>query len=394
MLWKLQRTTINSIQVISYSVTLFIGLSVFLVFIQIYYDTQPLLNKQSDVLKKQYVTINKNLSFFKTINKERIYFTTHEISDIKEQKFIKDIALFENSNFQVSAFIPKSRNFPGFYTDLFFESVPFKYIDVLPEKWAWDSSKNFIPIVIPESYLYLYNFGFAESQGLPVFSKNTISQIEFNIQISGNNLSKIFDSKIIGLSNRINSILVPKDFLQWANILYGQNDTSKINRILIEFKDPSDNTITEYFNSKNYHISQNRLEFSKLLFFYRSILMFGFCTAIVIISLSIALIILGLSATIYKNKSQILNLYYIGYNHREIAFYNQLIISIVTLVAIIGSIMLCNLIRKYYLAILENYFEMYLPNTFVWYIGLSLCVLIILLYNILVIRRIKKTIMP
>ncbi len=122
--------------------------------------------------------------------------------------------------------------------------------------------------------------------------------------------------------------------------------------------------------------------------------MFGFCTAIVIISLSIALIILGLSATIYKNKSQILNLYYIGYNHREIAFYNQLIISIVTLVAIIGSIMLCNLIRKYYLAILENYFEMYLPNTFVWYIGLSLCVLIILLYNILVIRRIKKTIMP
>ena len=193
-------------------------------------------------------------------------------------------------------------------------------------------------------------------------SKNTISQVSFKIKISGNYQSKEFDSKITGFSNKINSILVPEKFLSWANKIYGEKTTDRTSRVLIEFNNPADESILEYFNENNYSINKEKLEFSKLVFFFKSAFVFVFFIAIIIIILSVSFILLSINLIIQKNKTLILNLYNIGYNYKQIAFFYQILISISTLLSIIVSILTSILVRNYYLDIFRSLKDIFLED--------------------------------
>jgi len=394
MLLKLQKRTLVISQIIGYALTLLIGVTIILVTTQFFFDIKPLLFKQTNVFKSKSAIISKNISIFKTIDKEKIYFTNEEIIDLKNQPFIKNISNFNSATFKINAYSKKTDSVPAFYTDLFFESIPDKYIDVETDEWKWNNSLDFIPIIIPENYLNLYNFGFAESQGLPVLSKNTITQIEFNIQISGNHKSKDYKSKIVGFSNKVNSILVPEEFLSWANKEYGRINENKISRILIEFNNPTDKTILKYFNENNYSINKDKLEFSKLVFFFKAALIFVFIIAIIIIVLSVSFVLLSLNLILQKNKELLLNLYNIGYSYKRISKFYQVIISSITLISIITGLIISNLIRQYYLTKIVDLFDFTVTHNMTYMFGLLLIILLVLVYNMLLIRNIKKIVIP
>jgi len=394
MLFKLQKRTLVVSQIIVYALTIFVGVTIMLVTSQFYFDIKPVLSQQTDMFKSKSAVVSKNMSIFKTLDKEKIYFTNEEIVELENQLFTKNISKFNSATFKINAYSQKAENIPVFYTDLFFESIPDTYLDVETEEWNWKASLDFIPLIIPENYLNLYNFGFAESQGLPVLSKNTISQIEFNIQISGNHKSKDYKSKIVGFSNKINSILVPEEFLYWANKEFGRLNKNKTSRVLIEFNDLSDKTILEYFNENNYSINKDKLEFSKLVFFFKSALIFVFFIAIVIIVLSVSFILLSLNLIIQRNKELLVNLYNIGYNYNRIAKFYQVSISLITMVSIIASIITSNFIRNYYLAKIINLFDFTVNKNHLLLSGISLVLMLILIYNVLLIRNIKKVVIP
>ena len=374
MLFKLQKKTLIISQIIGYAFTLLIGATIILVTSQFYFDIKPLLSQETDLFKTKAVVVSKNISVFKSINKEKIYFTDEEFKELENQPFIKNISKFNNASFKIKAYTKESKKVPGFYTDLFFESIPQKYLDVETEEWDWNPSLDFIPIIIPENYLKLYNFGFAQSQGLPVLSKNTISLIEFNIKVSGNNQIKRYRSKIVGFSNKVNSILVPEDFLLWANKEFGRGDKNKTSRVLIEFKNPSDKAILKYFNENNYSISKDKLEFSKLVFFFKLALLFVFFIALVIIILSISFIIISLNLIIQKNKELILNLYNIGYNHNRIAKFYQIFISSTTVLLIIIAIFISNFTRNYYIEKIVDLLDFTSKSNYILISGISLIV--------------------
>jgi hypothetical protein len=394
MLLKLQKRTLIISQIIGYALTLLIGATIILVTTQFYFDIKPLLFQQTNVFKSKSAVISKNISIFKTIDKEKIYFTNEEIIELKNQPFIKNISNFNSATFKINAYSKKTESVPVFYTDLFFESIPDKYLDVKAEEWKWNNSLDFIPIIIPENYLNLYNFGFAESQGLPVLSKNTITQIDFNIQISGNHKSKDYKSKIVGFSNKVNSILVPEEFLSWANKEYGRINDNKISRILIEFNNLTDKTILKYFNENNYSINKDKLEFSKLVFFFKAALIFVFVIAIIIIVLSVSFVLLSLNLILQKNKELLLNLYNIGYSYKRISKFYQVIISSITLISIIIGLIISNLIRQYYLTKIVDLFDFTVTYNMTYMFGMMLIILLVLVYNILLIRNIKKIVVP
>ena len=381
-------------QIIGYALTLLIGVTIILVTIQFHLDIKPLLHQQTNVFKSKSAVITKNISVFKTIDKEKIYFTNEEIIELKTQPFIKNISNFNSATFKINAYSKKTESVPVFYTDLFFESIPDEYLDVGTDEWKWNNSLDFIPIIIPENYLNLYNFGFAESQGLPVLSKNTITQIEFNIQISGNNKSKDYKSKIVGFSNKVNSILVPEEFLFWANKEFGRINENKISRILVEFNNPTDKTILEFFNENNYSINKDKLEFSKLVFFFKAALIFVFIIAIIIIVLSVSFVLLSLNLILQKNKELLLNLYNIGYSYKTISKFYQVIISSITIISIIIGLIISNLIRQYYLTKLVGLFDFTVTHNMTYMFGLLLTILLVLVYNILLIKNIKKIVIP
>lgn len=390
MLLKLQRKTLIPVQLIGYTLTVFIGISILLITTQLYSDIKPILQQQSEVFTSETAVISKNISVFKTIKKDKIYFTDDEISELERQPFAENISKFNTATFKIYAFSEGSEDIPVFYTDLFFESIPDEYIDVASDDWNWDESLDFIPIVIPENYLNLYNFGFAESQGLPVLSRNTISQIEFNIKISGNQKSKEFKSKIVGFTNKINSILVPEDFLLWANKEYGRVQKNKTSRVLVEFKDPTDEAILSYFNENNYAINKEKLEFSKIIFFFKSALIVVFAIAVIIIALSISFILLSLNLIIQKNKELILNLYNIGYNHRKIARFYQVVISTTTIISILFAIVASIKVRSIYTIKLAKLFDFTTSSNIITSLAIILIFVLLLTYNLLLIRNIKK----
>ena len=394
MLFKLQKRTLVVSQIIGYALTIFVGVTIILVTSQFYFDVKPLLSEQTDIFNNKSAVISKNISVFKTINKERIYFTDKEINDLKSQSFTKSVSKFNTATFKINAYSNKTESVPVFYTDLFFESIPDDYLDVETEDWKWDVSLDFIPIIIPENYLNLYNFGFAESQKLPVLSKNTISQIEFNIEISGNNKSKDYKSKIVGFSNKVNSILVPEEFLFWANNEFGRLNNRKTSRVLIEFNNPSDQTIIEYFNENNYSINKDELEFSKLIFFFKSALIFVFFIALVIIGLSIAFILLSLNLIIQRNKELILNLYNIGYKHNRIAKFYQVLISATTVISIVASLVISNIIRNSYLLEISQLFDFTGNKNYILIFGISFILALTIVYNVLIVKSIKKIVNP
>jgi hypothetical protein len=394
MLLKLQKRTLVPMQIVGYSITLLIGIAIILTTIQLFLDAKPLLFKDSSIFESKTAVISKKISIFKSLDKKKIYFTASEISDLKNQEFTKDISQFTSARFKVKARSQQAANVPMFATDLFFESVSEKYLDVKPEDWKWDASQKFIPIIIPEDYINLYNFGFAESQGLPVVSKNTISQIEFTIQISGNQKLESYASKIVGFSSKINSILVPQEFMFWANKEFGELEEKKTSRILVEFSDPSDERILTYFNDNNYTIDKDNLEFGKLIFFFKSALIFVFIIAVIIIVLSVAFILMSINLIIQKNKELILNLYHIGYSYKRIATFYQIVISSTTFVAIVIAIIISSSIRGSYVSAFKNFFAFSIQSSSILWLGVLFAVALLLTYNALLLRNIKKIVLP
>ena len=88
-------------------------------------------------------------------------------------------------------------------TEMFFEAVPDKFVDVSLDKWHFDENTHTIPIIIPRNYLNLYNFGFAQSRSLPKLSEGLMSLIQMDILMRGNGRVEQYKGNIVGFSNRL-----------------------------------------------------------------------------------------------------------------------------------------------------------------------------------------------
>ena len=393
MFLKILKKTLVKSQLLGYGIALFFGVTIVLVSIQFYVDVKPIFREDSSVFANNLMIINKKVSVLKSMNKERLYFTTSEIEEIKNKSFIKTVSKFQVANYRVSAFSSKLNDFPMFQTELFFESVPSKFLNQNNKKWNWDSTINFIPIIIPESYVKLYNFGFAESQGLPVVSNNMLSRVEFTIKISNAYSSKNFKSKIVGFSDKINSILVPQEFMKWANEKYGREQKENTSRLLLEFKNPNDESILAYFKEHNYAINKEKLEFNKLLFFFRFLFIGLFIIALVIVVLAVFSVLLSLDLILQKNKTILLNLYHLGYELKRISMFYKKVVVLITVVSVAISFLLVYVFRLYYLSKLKLAFNMEDTNNYLWLLSIVVVFLVLFIYFIFLKKKMKKIVL-
>jgi len=394
MLFRLQKKTLIPAQIVGYAITLLVGVVIVILAVQLYFDVRPLLTQQTDVFKAQTVTVSKKVNLAKTVNKKGIYFAPDELESLQEQPFVKNVARFTSANFSTSASIELGNGLPGMSTDLFFESVPDGYLDVQSDQWHWDLASDFVPVVIPEDYLNLYNFGFAESQSLPVISQSTIEHITFSIHVAGNGKRQSFDGRIVGFSNKINSILVPEDFLLWANTEFGPSEDKGSSRLLVEFADASDERIPAFFEEVGYDINQKELESGKMVFLFRFALLFVIAIAAVIILLSLAFIVMSLNLIIQKNRELFINLYNIGYSPSQMAHFYQLVVSIITLIDILVAAIVALNIRVLYVERLSSMFDIEGGTGSLWLTASALLFLLLSVYNILVRRSIRLSVVP
>jgi hypothetical protein len=310
------------------------GFVLLLAGIQFYIDIKSVLSENRDLLDPEYIVINKKVNITQTLGLSTGGFSEEEIEEIALQPFADEVSPFLSNQFPVSGYTENER-FPDFYTELFFEAIPDEFIDVKSEEWLWDPEVGKIPVIIPQDYLNLYNFGFAPSQGLPQIPKGVLSMINFKLRLQGKGWYDDYDGQIVGFSNRIHSILVPLDFLSWANDKYGYFNKSNPSQLIVVSKDPTDPSIIRFLEEKGYDTIREKLKSSRMNIILKLIISFLVVVAAIIIGLAFLVFLLSLQLMISRSSEKIRRLNKIGFHYREISR-PYILLLLVLMIAVTG----------------------------------------------------------
>ena len=200
----------------------------------------------------------------KVLNSQTYHNTTlskDEIGNLKQQTFTDDVGILTPSRFKASI-QSNSERFP-FYTDIAFESAPTSFIDINDKNWKWDEESPYIPMIAPNMFLDFYNFEFSLSQGLPQLTQDVVKMIVFKVNIQSVPAPMVFNGRIIGFSDRISSILVPQEFMDYANAHYAAHKEGQPSRVIIRTKDPGNPQLVEYLKQNNLSTDADKTRFSK-----------------------------------------------------------------------------------------------------------------------------------
>jgi len=231
--------------------------------LQLYVDTNKLFgSKSSDA--NYWLVFSKKITPDNIGRKELLGFNDADIDTIHTWGEVDKIYPFSSNEFKASA---NGGDFIPFYTDLYFEAVDLEALDVPLTPEEFQVKDGVIPIVISREYLNLYNYGFALNQGLPQISEDFAKKIELNVGIVIQKENRTYKAKLVGLSDRIHSILVPKEFLDSINIVAkpeSAHQRKTYNRLLIKIKDANDKNLVSKMQAHGYESNQEGLRSAKI----------------------------------------------------------------------------------------------------------------------------------
>ena len=286
-----------------------IGVLLLLCSVQMYININQLL-KEKNPKKTGYDFI----SVTKTITDENMArdnrFTNDDLKEIQSQKFIDDAAPLIANQFRVKA---SAGSIIPFSTDLFLESINEKFIDTVPPTFTWKEGQADVPIIFSSDFLEMYNV-FAPSQDLPQLSPGTISSIKINLECYGPGGVQNFRGQIVAISDRINSILVPDNFMQMANKNFGGVTTVPASRIYLKTKDANNPELLNFLQQKNYRVNKDKTKFGRIKQILQAIVsgLAGF--GILVILLAMVLFSFYLQLMIARSKDNLQLLLTLGYS--------------------------------------------------------------------------------
>jgi 4-amino-4-deoxy-L-arabinose transferase-like glycosyltransferase len=89
-------------------------------------------------------------------------------------------------------------------------------------------------------------------------SAETATRLPILIECSGQGKEITFQGRIVAFSDRINSVLVPKSFLDWANQTLGQATEHGATRLFIKTKDANNTNFLSYLDQNNYLVNKDK----------------------------------------------------------------------------------------------------------------------------------------
>lgn len=242
-------------------------------------------------------------------NRENVL-STEEVERLKRQPFIEKVGLLTASRFKVSAQSPSDR-FP-FYTDMFFESVPDEFIDVKSDDWKWEPGSTTIPLIIPNQFLDLYNFGFAPSQNLMQLTQSMVMALPIVLNVSFQGQPIRFTGKVVGFSDRISSVLVPQNFLEMANKQFGTQGDVRPSRVVIRTNDPGNPELVKYLKDNGLVTDADKTRFSQYRRIVNTVVNASWLTGAVMLLFALLVFSLFIQLTIASTKNEINLLVTIG----------------------------------------------------------------------------------
>ncbi len=325
---RLLRKNLSMAQLVGFTLANFIGLLIVLLGMQFYTDVRSIWQDEDSFIQKDYLVINKRVSGSGLLTGERASFSVDEIADIEKQSWVRKVGRFSSADYRLSASIEQGGRSMSTY--MFFESIPSEFVDVDSDEWGYEEGDNLVPIIISKDYLSLYNFGFASSTGLPQFSETMIGSIPMRLRISSAKGSAELQGRIVGFSNRLNTILVPQEFMDWSNQRYGRTAGARANpsRLIIDVSSPGDVKIKDYIAEHDYEIAGDKAN-STASYFLNVATGVVLAIGVVITILSLFVLLLSISLLMQKNRQKMHSLIMLGYELKDVGRpYRQLVVVV------------------------------------------------------------------
>lgn len=393
LLWKLLRKHISIPQLAGFAIANLIGMFIILLSTQLYQDIAPIFATDDNPFNKEYLVVSKRFTTARSLlgQADKDAFTMEEVREMEKQDFAESVAPFITSGYQVGCYV-SIEGVPSMGTDMFFESVPDRYVDADTSVWKWSEGDEEVPIVLPRSYLAVYNFGFAKTRSLPKLDKRTISKIGLTLVLKGNGLNERMKGRVVGFTNRLNTVLVPQSFLVWSNARYAPSLPIAPTRLIVETSNPTDEKIVRFISEHDYEIENNMLNQSKATYILRVVFSAILFVGVLISALSFYVLTLSIYLLVTKNAYKIQNLLLMGYNAGIVAMPYQLLAGVLNLMILALAFILMLKVRSEYMKLLWNVFPSLTPATLsiTMIVAVSSLSAITVINSIIILHRIKR----
>ena len=291
-----------------------IGVLLLLVSMQMFINIQQLL-KENSPRKNGYdfISISKSITN-ENMGKDNS-FTNEDLNKLKTYSQIEAISPLISNQFRVRA---TAGDVIPFSTDLFLESIDNNFIDTVPPSFTWQPGQLVVPIIFSSDFLEMYNV-FAPAQGLPQLSEKTLSSVNIILECSGPDGTLNFKGNIVALSDRINSLLVPKTFMDWSNLHLSGNTATRVSRVYIKTKDANNPQLISFLDQQDYHLNKDKVKFSRIKSILQNIVSALGVFGILVIVMALMLFSFYLQLMIAKSRDNLRLLLTLGYSPRWLA---------------------------------------------------------------------------
>jgi hypothetical protein len=289
-----------------------IGVLLLLCSIQMYINIQQLLGGSS-ARKDGYdfISISKTITNETMGQLDKNLFTAADMKELETKPFVDGVSplLANNFRFQISggSLIP-------FVSDFFVESLDNSFIDTVPSSFKWQPGDEVIPIIISSDFLEIYNV-FAPGYGLPQISEATATRLGLQlICFHPDGTRETFRGQVVALSDRINSIIVPKNFLDWANEKFGTTKEVRASRLYVKTKDANNPDFLNFLQQKNYKVNKDKTKFGRVKQVLQGIFSGLGIFGLLVVVLALMLFSFYLQLMIARSKDNLQLLLVLGYS--------------------------------------------------------------------------------
>lgn len=288
-----------------------IGVLLLLCSVQMFVNIQSILG-QSSIRKTgyDYISITKTVTNETMGQPEKNLFNNADIEDIRSKPFADAVAPLISNQFRVQL---TGGNLLPFKTDIFLESVENEFIDTVPPAFKWSEGDQYVPIIVSSDFLEAWNI-FAPAQDLPQVSEQTASNIPIQVSIMGNGRETVFNGSIVAFSDRINSALVPKTFIDWANKNFGEQQANGFTRLYIKTKDANDPELIAYLDKHNFKVNRDKIKFGRAKQTFQGIFTGLGVFGLLVVAMALMLFSFYLQLVIARSKDSIQLLLLLGYS--------------------------------------------------------------------------------
>ncbi len=352
LLSKLLRKNVSSMQLGGSAIANLIGLIIVGIALQFYLDLRPIFNDEESFVKSDYLVVTRKVTGMDALMGGS-EISEAEVADIEAQPWVRRVGRFTASDYEVRAAVALGSSGAAMTTQLFFESIPAEFLDVNSAEWRFDERNPVIPVIVSKDYLSLYNFGFAAAQGMPKISEGMAGMIPLQFTISGNGLSQSFSGRIVGFSARVNTILVPEEFMHWSNSRFGSGSAAGASRLIVEVNAPGDIKIEQYIADHNFEVAGDKANSNKAGYLFTIAVSVVAAVGVLISLLSFFVLILSIMLLLQKNTKKLQDLLQLGYTPMQVSGYYIRLVLRVNDAVLILALVLIFVARLIYLPMLE-----------------------------------------